>query len=249
MSLRGIEGLSVLIIKNIISEGPGTIEDFLRKEDIPFSIVEVGSGEIPPPFERFDTLIVMGGPIGVYEMDRYPHLIIASRIIREAINRDMRVLGICLGAQMIAYCLGAKVYPGPEKETGWCHIELTGDGLKDPLMRKLAIHPRVGDFWRRFKVFQWHGDTFDFPLGAVLLARSEQYKNQAFRYGDNIYGFQFHIEVTKDMLFEWFSEIRCGGKDSPEINHIMEVTEKIYEEYSGRAVNFYKAFFRKGGYF
>jgi GMP synthase (glutamine-hydrolysing) len=239
MSLRGIEGLSVLIIKNIISEGPGTIEDFLRKEDIPFSIVEVGSGEIPPPFERFDTLIVMGGPIGVYEMDRYPHLIIASRIIREAINRDMRVLGICLGAQMIAYCLGAKVYPGLEKETGWCHIELTGDGLKDPLMRKLAIHPRVGDFWRRFKVFQWHGDTFDFPLGAVLLARSEQYKNQAFRYGDNIYGFQFHIEVTKDMLLEWV-------KDMPDINQIMKETEKIYEEYTGRAMNFYKVFFQRG---
>lgn len=239
MSLRGIEGLSVLIIKNIISEGPGTIEDFLRKEDIPFSIVELGSGEIPPPLERFNTLVVMGGPIGVYEMDRYPHLIIASRIIREAINRDMRVLGICLGAQMIAYCLGAKVYPGPEKETGWCHIELTGDGLKDPLMRKLAIHPRVGDFWRRFKVFQWHGDTFDFPLGTVLLARSEQYKNQAFRYGDNIYGFQFHIEVTKDMLFEWF-------KDMPDMDHLMAETESIYEEYTGRAMNFYKIFFRRG---
>lgn len=239
MSLKGIEGLSVLIIKNIFSEGPGTIEDFLRKEDIPFSIVEVGSGEIPPPLERFDTLVVMGGPIGVYEMDRYPHLIIASRIIREAINRDMRVLGICLGAQMIAYCLGAKVYPGPEKETGWCHIELTGDGLKDPLMRKLAIHPRVGDFWRRFKVFQWHGDTFDFPLGAVLLARSEQYKNQAFRYGDNIYGFQFHIEVTKDMLFEWF-------KDLPDMDHLVAETERIYEEYTGRAMNFYKIFFRRG---
>ena len=229
--------MSILIIKNITSEGPGTIKDFLKKEDIPFSIVEVGSGEIPPPLERFDTLVVIGGPMGVYEMDRYPQLMIASRIIREAINRDMRVIGICLGSQMVAYCLGAKVYPGPEKEIGWCHIELTGDGLKDPLMRRLAIHPRVGDFWRRFKVFQWHGDTFDLPLGAVLLARSEQYRNQAFRYGDNIYGFQFHIEVTKDMLFEWF-------KDMPDMNHLMAETEKIYEEYTGRAMNFYKVFFR-----
>jgi GMP synthase (glutamine-hydrolysing) len=231
--------VSILIIKNITSEGPGTIEDFLKKENIVFSTIELGSGEIPPPLERFNALVVMGGPIGVYEMARYPHLMIASRIIREAINRDMRVLGICLGAQMIAYCLGAKVYPGPEKETGWCHIELTGDGLKDPLMRKLAIHPRVGDFWRRFKVFQWHGDTFDFPLGAVLLARSEQYKNQAFRYGDNIYGFQFHIEVTKDMLFEWFKEM-------PDMDHLVAETERIYEEYTGRAMNFYKAFFRGG---
>jgi GMP synthase-like glutamine amidotransferase len=181
----------------------------------------------------------MGGPMAVYEMDKYPHLVTGSRIIREAINRDIKVLGICLGAQMVAYCLGAQVYKGSEEEIGWCAIELTGDGLKDPLIRRLSIHPRVGDFWRRFKVFQWHSDTFDLPMGAVLLAKSELYRNQAFRYWDNVYGFQFHIEVTKEMILEWF-------KDSPEINHIMEETEKVYEEYVGRAINFYKEFFRRG---
>lgn len=229
--------MAVLIIKNIITEGPGTIEIFLRGEDIPFRIVEISSGEAPPPLEGFDFLVVMGGPMGVYELDRYPHLVIESRIIREAINRDMRVIGICLGSQMIAHCLGAKVYPGHEKEIGWYHIELTGDGLKDSLMRRLATHPRVGDFWRRFKVFHWHGDTFDLPLGAVLLASSELYKNQAFKYGDKVYGFQFHLEVTKDMLLEWF-------KDMPDINEITKETEKIYEEYTGRAMNFYKVFFQ-----
>jgi GMP synthase-like glutamine amidotransferase len=231
--------MSVLIIKNIITEGPGTIEDFLRKLDIPFTILELGLGEISPPLEGFDTLVIMGGPMGVYEMAKYPHLMVESRIIREAINRGMKVFAICLGAQMVAHCLGADIYPRHEKEIGWYPIELTGDGLKDPLMRKLAIHPRVGDFWKRFKVFHWHGDTFDLPLGAVLLASSELYKNQAFRYGNDVYGFQFHIEVTKDMLFEWF-------KDMSGIDHIMAETEKIYEEYTGRAMNFYKAFFRKG---
>ncbi len=106
-------------------------------------------------------------------------------------------------------------------------------------MRRLAIHPRVGDFWRKFKVFHWHGDTFNLPLGAVLLASSELYKNQAFRYGDNVYGFQFHIEVTKDMLTEWFQGM-------PDVDKIMKETERIYEEYRGRAINFYKVFFRKG---
>lgn len=231
--------MSVFMIKNIITEGPGTIEDFLKKEDIPYTILELHAGEIPQPLESFNTLIVMGGPMAVYEMDKYPHLMVESRLIREAINRAMKVLGICLGAQMIAHCLGAEVYPGPQSEIGWYNIELTGDGLRDPLMRKLAVHPRVGDFWRRFKVFHWHSDTFDLPLGAVLLASSELYKNQAFRYGDNVYGFQFHVEVTKDMLFEWF-------KDMSGIDHIMAETEKIYEEYTGRAMNFYKAFFRKG---
>lgn len=231
--------MAVLIIKNITMEGPGTIEDFLRREDVPFTIVEVGSGEIPPPLDDFDTLVVLGGPIGVYEMDEYPPLRIVSRIIREAINRGMKILGICLGAQLLAYCLGAEVYKGTEEEIGWKSIELTGGGLKDPLIRKLAIHPRVGDFWRRFRVFHWHADTFDLPLGAVLLASSERYRNQAFRYGDNVYGFQFHIEMTKNMLMKWLN-------DNPGMCHIMEETERIYEEYAGRAMNFYKFFFRKG---
>ena len=231
--------MSVLIIKNIVTEGPGTMEDFLKKEEIPFAIIELGSGEIPLPLEDFETLVIMGGPMGVYEMDRYPHLRIESRLIREAINRRMKILGVCLGAQMVAYCLGSKVYQGHKEEIGWHSIDLTGDGLKDPVIRKLAIHPRVGDFWRKFKVFHWHGDTFDLPIGAVFLARSDLYKTQAFRYGDNVYGFQFHVEVTKDMLLEWF-------KDRPEIKSIMKDTENIYEEYAGRAKNFYKAFFRIG---
>jgi GMP synthase-like glutamine amidotransferase len=231
--------VAVLIIKNIVTEGPGTIEDFLSEEEIPFAITELGSGEIPPPLEDFDTLVIMGGPMGVYEMDRYPHLRIESRLIREAINRGMKILGVCLGAQMVAYCLGSEVYHGYQEEIGWESIELTGDGIKDPLMRKLATHPRVGDFWRKFKVFHWHGDTFNPPIGAVLLARSELYKNQAFRYGDNVYGFQFHIEITKDMLLAWF-------EDRSEIKSIMKDTESFYDEYAGRAINFYKAFFRKG---
>jgi GMP synthase (glutamine-hydrolysing) len=231
--------MAVLIIKNIETEGPGTIEDFLRKERIPFTIVELGSGETPPPLEKFTTLIVLGGPMGVYEMDKYPHLMTESRIIREALNRDMKVLGVCLGSQMLAHCLGAEVYPGTEKEIGWYHIELTGDSLKDPLMRKLAMHPRVGDFWRRFKVFHWHGDTFNLPAGSLRLAGSHLYENQAFRFGNKVYGFQFHVEVTRDMISDWF-------KDMPGVEKMMDETEKIHDEYKGRAMNFYRAFFQKG---
>ncbi len=231
--------MAVLIIKNIVIEGPGTIGDFLKKETIPFDTVELGSGEIPPSLEDFDTLVVMGGPMGVYEMETFPHLKIESRLIREAINRNMKVFGVCLGAQMVAHCLGSEVYRGPEQEIGWRSIELTGDGLKDPLMRKLAIHPRVGDFWRKFKVFHWHGDTFDLPVSAILLARSDLYANQAFRYGNCVYGFQFHIEVTKEMIHEWF-------EDKPDLRSFMKETERLYEEYLGRAMTFYKAFFHKG---
>jgi GMP synthase (glutamine-hydrolysing) len=231
--------MAVLIIKNIETEGPGTIEQFLRSEGIPFHVVELGVGEIPPSLEAYNTLIILGGPMGVYEMQNHPHLMAGSRIIREAINRDLKILGICLGAQMLAHCLGGDVYPGPEKEIGWHHIELTGEGLKDPVIRKLAIHPDVGDFWRKFRVFHWHGDTFDLPTGATLLASSARYKNQAFRFRNKIYGFQFHVEVTKSMIMQWFEGM-------PELNKMIEQTEKIYEEYAGRAIHFYKTFFRTG---
>lgn len=212
--------------------------EFLTRKDIPFKIVDLSSGDIPPPLDGFDTLVIMGGPMAVYEFDTYPHLVMGSRLIREAINRDMSVLGICLGCQMVAYCLGAEVYPGQKEEIGWSHIELTGDGLRDPLMRRLAAHPKVGDFWRRFKVFHWHGDTFNLPLGAVLLASSHLYKSQAFRYGNKVYGFQFHIEVTKDMISEWMQE-------HPQSDRIMKETEVIYKDLIGRATNFYKMFFKK----
>ena len=228
--------MAVLIVKNIVTEGPGTIEDFLKKEGIPFRIVELGSGEVPPPLDGFDTLIVLGGPMGVYEIERHPHLMTGSRLIREAINRDMKVLGTCLGSQLIAHCLGAKVYPGPEKEIGWHHVELTGEGLKDACMRKLATHPAVGDFWRKFQVFHWHGDTFDLPLQAILLACSAKYRHQAFRFGDKVYALQFHMEVSRKMIGEWF-------QGTPELEKMISETDEIYEEYRGRAANFYKAFF------
>jgi GMP synthase (glutamine-hydrolysing) len=230
--------MAVLIIKNIQTEGPGTIEQFLLQEDIPFRIVELGLGQIPPSLESYDTLIILGGPMGVYEIENHPHLMAGSRIMREAINRDLKILGICLGSQMLAHCLGAHVYPGPEKEIGWHHIELTGDGLKDSFMRKLAVHPGVGDFWRKFTVFHWHGDTFDLPPGATLLASSVRYKNQAFRFGNKIYGFQFHVEVTKEMISQWFQGM-------PHINKMIQETEKIFDEYAGRALHFYKTFFQK----
>lgn len=228
--------MSVLIVKNAINEGPGSLEDFLKIGKIPYKIVELWSGSLPPSIRDFNVIVILGGPMSVYEMDMYPHLIIESRLIREAINMNKKILGICLGAQMIAYCLGANVYRGNKEEIGWDYIELTGDGLRDLLMMKLALHPFIGDFWKMFKVFQWHYDTFDIPVGAVLLASSKLYKNQAFKYESNIYGLQFHIEVKKEMIEEWFE-----GVDN--LDEIMKETDGIFSEYLGRANNFYKAFF------
>lgn len=228
--------MAVLILKNVFSEGPGTIEEHLLESAIPYTVCELGSGETPPSLDGYGTVVMLGGPMGVYEMQDYPHLRIASRLLREAIDREMKVLGVCLGAQLLAQCLGARVYKGHAQEVGWLDIELSADGLKDALMRKLAMHPAVGDFWKRFKVFQWHGDTFDMPMGAIRLAGSKMYENQAFKYG-HAYAFQFHIEVTEAMLGDWFAgEPENAGK-------IMNDARALSVEYSGRARNFYKSFF------
>jgi GMP synthase-like glutamine amidotransferase len=228
--------MSVLILKNVLAEGPGTIEDFLREQAIPYRIVELQKEAIPPA-EDFDTLIMMGGPMSVNDEEIYPYLKDEMGLVKEFVAKDKKVFGVCLGAQIMAKALGSKVYVGSEKEIGWYDIELTEDGIRDPLMKKLAVHPRAGDFWKRFKVFHWHGETFDIPSGAVRLAKSALYPNQAFRHGSSAYAFQFHIEVRKEMIYEWL-------KDEP-VNkeELRKLTEAGYDDYQGRAMNFYKAFF------
>ncbi|MEJ2695402.1 MAG: type 1 glutamine amidotransferase [Candidatus Sulfobium sp.] len=226
----------MLILKNVAGEGPGTIEDFLAVRKIPFRVVEMHRENLPP-YRDAETLVIMGGPMSVNEVDTYPYLGREEELVREFLGKGKKVLGICLGAQVIAKALGAKVYPGPEKEIGWYDIELHGEGLRDPMMCKLATHTRAGDFWRSFKVFHWHGETFDVPSGAERLARSVLYENQAFRYGRTAYAFQFHIEVRKEMIYEWL-------KDEPvDMEGVRTETERLYDDYHGRAVNFYKAFF------
>ncbi len=226
----------VLIIKNIRSEGPGTILDFLIERGIHYRMVEMGDGEEPPHIDDYETVIIMGGPMAVYEMDLYPFLKTLEKVINESIKKKKKVLGICLGAQMIAHCLGARVYKGEIAEIGWHDIELTPQGLLDPCMNALSRHPRVGDVWKRFKVFHWHGDTFDLPRSTVRLAISSLYENQAFRAHDNIYALQFHIEVNRLLLDEWF-------RDDPSRDGILESYDSIHTEYTGRAMQFYSRFF------
>jgi GMP synthase (glutamine-hydrolysing) len=228
--------MSVLILKNVANEGPGTMEDFFHGSNIDFRIVEIFREDIPP-IEHADTLIIMGGPMSVNETDVYPFLKKEEELLKEFIRKGKKVFGICLGAQMMAKALGAKVYAGSEKEIGWYDIELQGDGVRDPLIKSLALHPRARDFWKKFKVFHWHGETFDLPEGAERIARSVLYPNQAFRYGRNAYAFQFHIEVRKETIYEWL-------KNEPvDQEKVRRETEFFYDDYLGRAVNFYKAFF------
>ncbi len=228
--------MSVLILKNVPNEGPGTIEDFLADNGISYRIVEMSQEDIPDP-EDADTLVILGGYMSVNESDIYPYITREIELVKDFISNGKKIFGVCLGAQIMAKALGARVYVGPEKEIGWYDIELLDEGLRDPRILKLATHPRAGDFWRKFKVFHWHGETFDMPQGAERIARSDIYPNQAFRYGKNAYAFQFHIEVRKETIFEWL-------KSEPvDLEKVRRETETYYEDYRARAMNFYRVFF------
>jgi GMP synthase-like glutamine amidotransferase len=230
--------MSVLICKNTETEGPETIGDFLTEKGMDFSVVDLSKGDSVPNSADFDFLVMMGGPMSVNEDDIYPYINLEERLVRDFTEKGKGVLGVCLGAQIMAKALGARVYKGAEKEIGWHDIELTREGLNDPFMSKLAISPDGGALLHKFKVFQWHGETFNIPEGAVRLAQSRIYPNQAFKFGQNAYAFQFHIEVRKDTIARWL-------KDEPvDMAQINAETNAIYDEYHSRAYNFYNAFLK-----
>ena len=149
------------------------------------------------PLEQSAGLVVLGGPMSANDTANYPHLDVELDWIREAVDREMPLLGICLGAQLLAKALGARVYRNRVKEIGWYDIELMPPTADDMLFRgRQSVET----------VFQWHGDTFDLPAGAVHLARSELCTHQAFRYGRAAYGLQFHVEMTLDLMEQWLCE-------------------------------------------
>jgi GMP synthase (glutamine-hydrolysing) len=198
----------ILIIKHIADEGPGTIEDFFRNASWPLKIVNVFENDaLPDGMEGIGAVISLGGPMNVYEEEKYPFLKSEDVFLKKAVKKEVPVLGVCLGAQILAKACGAKVVKSPMKEVGWYQIGLTDEGRADPLFEGV---PSVLD------VFQWHEDMFEIPPGGVWLASSRQCHHQAFRFGRNAYGLQFHIEVTPDMLESWlskFSREYCAGVD------------------------------------
>src|SRR5262249_25507763 len=138
---------------------------------------------IPRSIGEAAGLIVMGGPMGVYEQDRYPYLTDEIRLIEDALGVGKPILGICLGSELLAAALGAEVRRATSKEIGWHRVSLTDSALEDKLLSGIDSS---------FMAYHWHGDEFELPVGAVALIRSDATANQAFRYGDRAYGFLFH---------------------------------------------------------
>lgn len=188
----------VLVFQHDPFEDLGFFGEVLEKQGADYRVVRLFHGEMPAEeWEHVRALIILGGPMNVDEEDGFPFLRWEKRIIRAAIDEAVPILGICLGAQLIATALGAPVFHGPVREIGWSPISITPHGQVDSLLGYL---PETAT------VFQWHGDGFDLPAGAIRLASSAHYGTQAFRLGKTIYGLQFHLEVTPPMIERWIEE-------------------------------------------
>jgi GMP synthase (glutamine-hydrolysing) len=172
-------------------EGLASIERWATSKEHTLTATKFYENNRLPEIEAIDWLIVLGGPMNIYEEDKYPWLTTEKTFIRKAIESDKTVIGICLGAQLITDVLGAKVYLGKYKEIGWFPISLTQRAQQSNIFGFLP---------EQFNVFHWHGDTFDLPAGAVHLARSEACENQAFIYNGRVLGLQFHLESTEQSV-------------------------------------------------
>ncbi|HIF63095.1 MAG TPA: type 1 glutamine amidotransferase [Deltaproteobacteria bacterium] len=187
----------ILVFQHVAHELLGTLNPLLK--DSGFRIRYVNFDRDPaarPSLDGYFGLVVLGGPMNVDQVDLYPFLAVEVELVAEALQRGMPVLGICLGAQILARALGADVRPHHSKEIGWYQINPTPAGADDPVFAGMSDTEHI---------FQWHGDTFDIPSGAVHLASSPDCENQAFRYGDTAYGFQFHLEVDRPMVERWLT--------------------------------------------
>ncbi len=176
------------VIQHVPFEGPGKIAHFATSRGWTIKTTKLFEGDGFPKHEEYDLLVIMGGPMGAHDEGKFPWLAGEKRYLNEAIEKGKKLLGICLGAQLLADVLGARVYRNEQKEIGWFPIELTDEGKESPLFR---------DFPRRFTPFHWHGDTFEIPRGAVHIARSEACENQAFAFEERVIGLQFHLEMTE----------------------------------------------------
>jgi GMP synthase (glutamine-hydrolysing) len=199
----------VRVLQHVAPEGPERIAEVLRARGFEIAVTRIDLGEpIPADVVGAAGLVVMGGPMGVYEAAEFPHLAVEQRLIERALAANVPILGVCLGSQLLAATLGARVYPGPAKEIGFFDVVVATGASKDPLF---------GAVPERFPALHWHGDVFDLPSGATHLARSEMTENQAFRFGENAYGLLFHLEVTaaqvEGMTKAFADEVRAANGD------------------------------------
>lgn len=203
-------------------EDLGCIAPWLAARHAEVSLTRLYAGEILPAVEAFDWLIVMGGPMNIYEHQAHPWLVPEKELIRSAIDRGRTVLGVCLGSQLIADVLGAPVSRNAYSEIGWFEVALNASGRAQPLF---------ADWPDRFLAFHWHGDTFAIPKGSMNLMSSEACAHQGYVWNDRVVGLQFHLEVTAADARVWFEHER------PVPARYVQTPEIILEDLDRYALN------------
>lgn len=215
-------------LQHVPFEGLGSIEPVLKEKGHQLSCTLLYDDQQLPSVSGIDWLIVMGGPMGIYDENQYPWLNAEKRFIKKAIESEKIVLGICLGAQLIADAMGAKVYKNQHREIGWFNIK------RSPEAEGTILFKVIPD---QVEAFHWHGDTFDIPKGAKALAESQACQNQGFIVNDRIVAFQFHLESTLQSVNELIencrdeldgsqyvqseNEILSAGREFTDINQVM----------------------------
>ena len=187
----------ILVFQHVPYEPLGTLDPLLKEAGFRIRYVNFGrEPESRPSLDGYEALIILGGPMNSDQIESHPNLITEVEIIREAIDRQLSVLGICLGAQLLAKALGGTVSRNKTREIGWYDVELTDAGASDAVLSGFAAVQEV---------FQWHEDGIQLPPGTVHLAASDASDVQAFRHGEHVYGFQFHLEVNLSLIERWLT--------------------------------------------
>jgi GMP synthase-like glutamine amidotransferase len=217
------------VLQHVAWEGPGLIAAEARRKGRRLVVRRIDRGDLLPQALEVEGLVVMGGPMGVCEADRYPFLLQECRLIEDLVRRQKPVLGVCLGAQLLAHALGATVYAGHASEIGFGSVDLTSEGRRDPVL---------GPVGPSLPVFHWHGDTFTLPAGAVLLASSPDYPHQAFRYGDLAYGLQFHVEPNASIWSAWRKHLPDDhfAEAGPKRKRISEAGKAVMQNFFSAAL-------------
>jgi GMP synthase (glutamine-hydrolysing) len=225
---------SAIAIRHVAFEDLGLLAPIMERSGWNVSFCDAPVDDLSDRSIRdTDLLIVLGGPIGAYEADKYPFLATELTLLEHRLRHELPTLGICLGAQLMARALGGRVFPGDVKEIGWGTVKLTSDGASSCL----------GKFGHDPKVLHWHGDTFDLPDGAVRLASNTNYENQAFAYRRNALALQFHLEADPRQLEEWYVghavELSAAKVSIPELRAtthslsttVSEQAEQVFSEW------------------
>lgn len=181
----------IQIFQHVLFEGPALIQEWADENGHTISLTKFFAGDPLPEIDSFDMLIVLGGPMGVGDLQEFPWLEEEIRFIEQVINKAIPVLGICLGAQLIARALGSKVYRGEYTEIGWYPVTFLADNFPKSVQEHIPADPVV---------YHWHGDTFDLPNGAKLLAETSATPHQGFFYDDKVIGLQFHLETNEQAV-------------------------------------------------